>query len=116
MRVVTNVVRPAITCSSPRLISASVRASTDDYRASLDKVFAAGEERGRRRPRLRAEHPGQLGRGPQPLGAGPMAPKPCLDCGTPIERFMQGDMHRSTYFCPHCQPASDHHVQPTDGG
>jgi endonuclease VIII len=31
--------------------------------------------------------------------------KPCLDCGTPIERFMQGDMHRSTYFCPVCQPA-----------
>jgi endonuclease VIII len=31
--------------------------------------------------------------------------KPCLDCGTPIERFLQGDMARSTYFCPHCQPA-----------
>jgi endonuclease-8 len=30
--------------------------------------------------------------------------KPCLDCGTPVERFMQGDMHRSTYFCPSCQP------------
>jgi endonuclease VIII len=30
--------------------------------------------------------------------------KPCLDCGTPIQRFMQGDMHRSTYFCPNCQP------------
>jgi len=32
------------------------------------------------------------------------AGKPCLDCGTPIERFLQGDMARSTYFCPHCQP------------
>jgi endonuclease-8 len=32
------------------------------------------------------------------------AGKPCLDCGTPIERIMQGDMHRSTYFCPSCQP------------
>jgi endonuclease VIII len=31
------------------------------------------------------------------------AGKPCLDCGTPIERFLQGDMARSTYFCPHCQ-------------
>jgi endonuclease VIII len=31
--------------------------------------------------------------------------KPCLDCGTPVERFLQGDMARSTYFCPHCQPA-----------
>ena len=30
--------------------------------------------------------------------------KPCLDCATPIERIMQGDLHRSTYFCPHCQP------------
>ena len=29
--------------------------------------------------------------------------KPCLDCGTPIERFLQGDMGRSTYFCPRCQ-------------
>lgn len=29
--------------------------------------------------------------------------KPCLDCGTPIERFLQGDMARSTYFCPGCQ-------------
>jgi endonuclease-8 len=28
---------------------------------------------------------------------------PCLDCGTPIERFLQGDMGRSTYFCPSCQ-------------
>jgi endonuclease-8 len=33
------------------------------------------------------------------------AGKPCLDCGTPIERFLQGDMARSTYFCPHCQRA-----------
>jgi endonuclease-8 len=29
--------------------------------------------------------------------------KPCLECGTPIERIMQGDMARSTYFCPRCQ-------------
>ena len=32
--------------------------------------------------------------------------KPCLDCGTPIERFLQGDMGRSTYFCPTCQSAT----------
>lgn len=32
------------------------------------------------------------------------AGKPCLDCGTPIERILQGDMGRSTYFCPRCQP------------
>jgi len=29
--------------------------------------------------------------------------RPCLDCQTPIERFLQGDHARSTYFCPHCQ-------------
>jgi endonuclease-8 len=29
--------------------------------------------------------------------------KPCLDCGSSIERFLQGDMARSTYFCPRCQ-------------
>jgi endonuclease VIII len=34
------------------------------------------------------------------------AGKPCLDCGTPIERFLQGDMGRSTYFCPQCQRAA----------
>jgi endonuclease-8 len=28
---------------------------------------------------------------------------PCLDCGTPVQRFLQGDMGRSTYFCPSCQ-------------
>lgn len=33
--------------------------------------------------------------------------KPCLDCGTTIERFMQGDMNRSTYICPACQAAGD---------
>jgi endonuclease VIII len=32
--------------------------------------------------------------------------KPCLDCGMGIERFLQGDMARSTYFCPACQPAT----------
>lgn len=29
--------------------------------------------------------------------------KPCFDCGAPIERFLQGDMGRSTYFCARCQ-------------
>src|SRR5690606_16482115 len=31
------------------------------------------------------------------------AGKPCHECGTHIERFLQGDMARSTYFCPRCQ-------------
>ena len=30
------------------------------------------------------------------------AGQPCENCGTPIERIVQGG--RSTYFCPHCQP------------
>jgi endonuclease VIII len=29
--------------------------------------------------------------------------KPCLECGAFVERFLQGDMSRSTYFCPACQ-------------
>ena len=40
--------------------------------------------------------------------------KPCLDCGTPIERFMQGDMNRSTYFCPGCQLARTPDSIPVD--
>ena len=32
--------------------------------------------------------------------------EPCLECATPIERFLQGDMGRSTYWCPGCQGSS----------
>jgi len=35
------------------------------------------------------------------------AGQPCLDCGTLIECFLQGDMARTTYFCPHCQATGD---------
>jgi endonuclease-8 len=31
------------------------------------------------------------------------AGRPCKRCRTPIERFLQGDMARSTYYCPRCQ-------------
>lgn len=31
------------------------------------------------------------------------AGKPCLECGTSVELMRQGDLARSTYFCPHCQ-------------
>ena len=31
----------------------------------------------------------------------------CLNCGTPIVRFLQGDMARSTYWCPSCQAGND---------
>lgn len=30
---------------------------------------------------------------------------PCFRCGTPIERALLGDLARSTYWCPVCQPA-----------
>lgn len=30
---------------------------------------------------------------------------PCLRCKTPIERSTAGDMARSTYWCPRCQPS-----------
>ena len=29
--------------------------------------------------------------------------EPCRKCGTPIERIVQGEQARSTYFCPACQ-------------
>jgi endonuclease-8 len=29
--------------------------------------------------------------------------KPCLRCGTPIRRVLQGPHARSTYWCPACQ-------------
>jgi endonuclease VIII len=29
--------------------------------------------------------------------------KPCYFCSTPIVRIVQGEMERSTYFCPRCQ-------------
>jgi endonuclease-8 len=30
--------------------------------------------------------------------------QPCLHCGAVVERRMQGNPPRSTYFCPRCQP------------
>ena len=33
------------------------------------------------------------------------AGEPCFDCETPIERKLQGEQHRSTYYCPTCQPS-----------
>lgn len=31
--------------------------------------------------------------------------KPCRRCGTPIEMRRQGELNRSTYYCPSCQSA-----------
>lgn len=30
--------------------------------------------------------------------------EPCFKCGTAVEMIRQGDLGRSTYFCPQCQP------------
>ena len=43
------------------------------------------------------------------LGSGPLwvygrDGQPCLRCGTPIRRALQGEQRRSTYWCPRCQP------------
>lgn len=43
------------------------------------------------------------------------AGQPCLECATPIERFLQGEHARSTYFCPSCQRASRSPAQPPPG-
>lgn len=78
--------------------------SEDDVRAIYEK--AAALMRLNLLTRRRTSVP--LRRRPRPssqrLWVYMRAGKPCLDCGTPIERFLQGDMGRSTYFCPKCQP------------
>ncbi len=34
--------------------------------------------------------------------------KPCMRCGTAINRIAQGTLARTTYFCPTCQPRAKH--------
>jgi endonuclease-8 len=33
--------------------------------------------------------------------------RPCLECAGVVERIVQGDLARSTYFCPRCQAPED---------
>lgn len=55
-----------------------------------------------------------LGAGPRTTVPGPpgslavygRARQPCRRCGTPIRVQRTGEQHRSTYWCPTCQPAS----------
>lgn len=51
----------------------------------------------------RSPEPVRPGRGPR-LRVYMRAGRPCTRCGAAIERFLQGDTARSTYFCPGCQP------------
>jgi endonuclease-8 len=50
----------------------------------------------RRRPRPSSERLWVYGR----------TGRPCLDCGTRIERYLQGETARSTFWCPSCQSSS----------
>ena len=70
--------------------------------ATIDRLVAKAGELLRR----------NLGPGPRrttrpcrPCGSGSTAApaQPCRKCGTAIERAVQGDEARSTYFCPACQ-------------
>jgi endonuclease VIII len=73
----------------------------------LERLFerASAQMRANLRTRRRTTVP--LARRPRPSSARLWVygreGKPCLACGTRIERFLQGDMGRSTYWCPRCQ-------------
>jgi endonuclease-8 len=68
---------------------------------ALDRVIATA----RRQMRGSLDVVSRRPRGPGPGGYGVYrrAGRPCLRCGTRIERRRQGDPPRSTYFCPACQ-------------
>jgi endonuclease-8 len=76
-------------------------------RAALEDVFDAAARLMRLNLTTRRRTSVPLRRRPQPgsrrLFVYGRAGKPCIECDTPIERFLQGDMARSTYFCPSCQ-------------
>lgn len=38
--------------------------------------------------------------------------RPCLECGTRIERMAQGEMARTTYWCPACQRGLERRAAP----
>ncbi len=67
----------------------------------LDRIVATARGQMRRNLDVLARRT----RGPGPAGywVYRRACQPCLRCGTSIERRMQGDPPRSTYFCPSCQ-------------
>ncbi len=73
----------------------------------LTEVFETTAELMRRNLKTRSRTTVPLQRRPTPssprLWVYERTGKPCLECGTPIERFAQGDMARSTFFCSRCQ-------------
>ena len=74
-------------------------AELDD--ASLDRVVTTA----RREMRRNLDAVARRTRGPaaSPYWVYRRSGRPCLRCGTVVERRMQGRPPRSTYFCPHCQ-------------
>lgn len=74
---------------------------------TLRALFEAASTLMRRNLLTRRRESVPLRRRPQPnsdrLHVYGRGGKPCLDCGTKIVRIVQGDMARSTYFCPRCQ-------------
>ena len=78
--------------------------------AGLDDALLHDLLRTARREMQRTVASGGQRRTNHTLGAGPLwvygrDGKPCLRCGTPIRRALQGEQRRSTYWCPRCQPA-----------
>jgi endonuclease-8 len=74
---------------------------------TLRSLFATAARLLRRNLLTRRRESAPLRRRPEPNSARlhvyGRAGKPCLECGNRIVRFVQGDMARSTYFCPTCQ-------------
>lgn len=68
-------------------------------RATLLKAI---EQRGTTFDSFYLDVRGQPGRYQTRLAVYDRAGKPCLRCGTPVQRMVVGQ--RSTYFCPQCQP------------
>jgi endonuclease-8 len=68
---------------------------------SLDRVIATA--RRQMRKNLDAVSRRTRGAGPGRYWVYRRAGQPCLRCGTRIQRRMQGNPPRSTYFCPRCQ-------------
>jgi endonuclease-8 len=65
-------------------------------KSAIPDPFAGHGERKARLDRRQGEHV---------LSVYEREGKPCYDCGTTLEMRRQGEQHRSTYFCPSCQPS-----------
>lgn len=71
--------------------------------ASMQIVLRQAIERGGSSIRDYADSEGRPGRFQESHRVYGRASRPCRRCGTPVERWIIGG--RSSFFCPHCQPA-----------